>query len=78
MTATASALITGQPHSIEAVSIEMEPTNRAPHIHPIFREDNEVVYHCLEEATQGTSYAASIKMYQHVKDGGVGFQDIIS
>jgi hypothetical protein len=63
------ALMAGQPHSTEAGSVEMELTLRASHIHPIFREDNEAVYHRLEEATRGTSYAALLKLYQCTKDG---------
>ena len=34
-----------------------------------FRDDNSVVYYHLEEATRGTSYAASIKPFQRGKDG---------
>jgi hypothetical protein len=68
----------GQPHSTEAGSVEMELTNRASHNHPLFREDNEAVYHRLEEATRGTSYAASLKPYQRTKDGRGAFEAIIS
>ena len=56
----------------------MELTNRASHIHPILREDNETVYHCLDEATQGTYYAALLKLYQQTKYGRGKFQAIIS
>ena len=42
---------------------------RASHTHALFRDDNSVVYYHLEEATRGTSYAASIKSFQKVKDG---------
>jgi hypothetical protein len=76
--ADAPALMAGQPHSTEAGSVEMELTNRASHIHPLYREDNEAVYHRLEEATRGTSYAASLKPYQRPKDGRGAFQAIIS
>jgi hypothetical protein len=71
-------LMAGQPHSTEAGSVEMELTNRASHVHPLFREDNESVYHRLEEATRGTSYAASLKPYQRSKDGRGAFEAIIS
>jgi hypothetical protein len=76
--AVVPALMAGQPHSTEAGSVEMELTLRASHIHPLFREDNEAVYHRLEEATRGTSYAASLKPYQRTKDGRGAFQAIIS
>ena len=42
---------------------------RAAHTHALFRDDNYVVYYHLEEATRGTSYAASIKPFQRGKDG---------
>ena len=42
---------------------------RASHTHALFRDDNSVVYYHLEKATRGTSYAASIKPFQKVKDG---------
>ena len=75
--ATALALMAGQLDSIEAGYVVMKLTNRASHSHPNFREDNEAVYHHLEEATQGTSYAASLKMYQRNKGGRGDFQAII-
>ena len=68
----------GQPHFIQDGSFEVELTNRESHIHPIFREYKEVVYNCLEEDTQGTSYAASLKPYQLTKDVREDFQAIIS
>ena len=64
MTATIPSLMSVKPHYIEAGSVEMELTNWASHIHQIFREDNEAVYHSLEEATQGTSYAELLNPYR--------------
>ena len=55
-------MMSGKPHFIEASSVEMELTNIASLIQPIFYEDNKRVYHHLEEATQGTSYAVLLKM----------------
>ena len=49
--------------------MEGELIARASHTHALFRDDNSVVYYYLEEATRGTSYAASIKPFQKVKDG---------
>ena len=39
------------------------------HSHPLFWEDNSEVYFLLKEATRGTSYAASIKPFQRMKNG---------
>ena len=69
--------MSGKPHFIEASSVEMELTNRALHFNPIFREDNEAVYHCLEAATQGTSNVALLNPYQWTKYGKGAFQSII-
>jgi hypothetical protein len=71
-------LMAGQPHSTEAGSVEMELTSRASHNHPLFQEDNEAVYHRLEEATRGTSYVALLKPYQRTNDGRGTFEAIIS
>ena len=65
----APPLAANQPHSTEHGSVEGELVARAAHTHALFRDDNSVVYYHLEEATRGTSYAASIKPYQRGKDG---------
>ena len=65
----APTLAPNQPHSTEHGSVEGELIARASHTHALFRDDNSVVYYHLEEATKGTSYAASIKSFQKVKDG---------
>ena len=65
----APALAPNQPHSTEHGSVEGELIARASHTHALFRDDNSVVYYHLEEATRGTSYAASIKPFQKGKDG---------
>jgi hypothetical protein len=59
-------LATDQPHSTEHGSVEAELIARSSRQHPLFRGDNNNVYHYLEEATRSTSYAASIK---RTKDG---------
>ena len=66
--AVAPTLAPNQPHSTEHESVESELMARASHTHAHFRDDDSVVYYHLEEATRGTSYAASIKPYQKVKD----------
>ena len=59
----------GTPHSAECGAIEMELIARASHGHPLFREDNALVCYKLEEATRGTSCAASIKPFQRTRNG---------
>jgi hypothetical protein len=73
-----TALAAGQPHSATAGSIEMELIHRGSHNHPLFRDDRATVYYKLEEATRGTSYAASIKPFQRTKDGRGAFDAIIN
>ena len=58
-----------KPHSTVYGSIEVELVARTSHDHELYREDNASVYYHLEEATRGTTYAASIKPYQRNKDG---------
>ena len=65
----APTLAPNQPHSTEHGSVEGELIARASHTHALFRDENSVVYYHLEEATRGTSYAASIKPFQKVEDG---------
>ena len=67
--AAAPPLEAGQPHSIEHGSVENELIARASHTHALYRDDNSAVYHKLEEATCTMQYAASIKPFQHGKDG---------
>jgi hypothetical protein len=57
------------PHSTEHGSVEADLVARASHTHPLYRDDNSAVYYHLEEATRTTSYAASIKPFQRLKDG---------
>lgn len=58
-----------QPYAAIHGSIESELIARALHTHGLYRTDNQAVYYKLEEATRGTSYAASIKPFQRAKDG---------
>ena len=62
--AAAPALAAGQPHSVEHGSVESELIARASHTHALFHVDNSDLYYLLEEATQMTQYAASIKPFQ--------------
>ncbi len=67
--AVAPPLATNLPHSEEHGSVEGDLVARASHAHALYRDDNSAVYYALEEATRGTSYAASIKPFQRAKDG---------
>ena len=59
-------LAPNQQHSTEHGSAEGELIARVSHTHALSRDDNSVVYYHMEEATRGTSYAASIKPFQKV------------
>ena len=58
--------------------MEGELVARASHTHALFRDDNSVVYYHLEEATRGTSYAASIKPFHRGKDGRGAWKAVTS
>lgn len=62
-------ILDGHPHTEKYGSIEGDLVARATHDHPLFKDDNAKVYYYLEEATRGTSYAASLKTFQRSKDG---------
>ena len=62
-----------QPYTATYGSIEAELIARASHNHAPYCDDNEKVYHYLEEATRSTQYAASIKPFQRTKDGRGGW-----
>jgi hypothetical protein len=64
-----TALHAGSPHSTEHGSVEDELIARASHAHPLYREDNQLVYYKIEEGVRSTSFAASIKPFQRTKDG---------
>ena len=61
--AMAPPLAPGQPHSVEHGSVEADSIARASRTHALFRNDNSDLYFLLEEATRGTSYAASIRPF---------------
>ena len=67
--AVAPPLQAGHPHSEVHGAIEGEMIMWALHTHAMFRDDNAAVYYALEEATCSTSYAASIKSFQRMKNG---------
>ena len=49
--------------------MEEELIPRVLHWHTLYRADNGSVYHYLEIATRSTTYAASIKPFQHTRNG---------
>jgi hypothetical protein len=56
-------VMAGHPHAEEHRSVEAELIARTSHAHPLFRDDNALLYYLIEEATRGTGYAASIKPF---------------
>ena len=76
--AVAPPLAPGQPHSTEHGSVEAELIAWALHTHALFRNDNSDLYFLLEEATQGTQYAASIKPFQRHRDGNGAWNALTS
>jgi hypothetical protein len=62
-------LATNFPHSKQQGSVKGELIARASHTHPLFRDGNSAMYYLLEEATRGTTYAPTIKLYQQSKQG---------
>jgi hypothetical protein len=64
-----TALATNLPYLVEHRSVEGEMIVRGSHTHPLFRDDNSMVYYLLKEATRGTTYAPTIKPFQPAKDG---------
>ena len=76
--AMAPPIAPGQPHSVEHGSVEAELIARASHTHALFWNDNSDMYFLLEEATQGTSYAASIRPFQRNRDGEAAWKALTS
>jgi hypothetical protein len=76
--AAVPALMAGKPHSEEHGSVEAEMIARCSHTHPTYRTDNESVYFKLEEATRGTTYAATIKPSQRTKNGRQAYLALVS
>ena len=64
---------TDSPHTEANGSVENDLVEFATHDHPLFRDDSKKVYFYLEEASRGTSYAASLKPFQADKDGREAF-----
>ena len=52
-----------QPYSTQYKSIVEEMVERSAHTHALFKDDNAQVYHCLENATRSTIYAATIRPF---------------
>ena len=67
-----------RPHSDEHGSVEGELVARLDHTSPLYRDDNQQVYHHLEEATRSTIYSATLKPYQRRKDGRAAYLALIS
>ena len=69
------ALLPDQPHSEEYGSVEGELIARLSFDHPLYRNDNELVYSILAKGLQGSKYAATIVRFRRrgVMDGRGAF-----
>ena len=59
----------GQPYSTEHGLLEGDLIFCASHTHRLYRNDNAIVYHNMEEATRGTPYSELIKTFQRQNNG---------
>ena len=64
---TVPPLATGFPLAAGSVEQELLIDCSLHTTHPLFRDDNAEVYYKIEEATQLTQYAASIKPFQQTQ-----------
>ena len=71
-------LLHRRPHSDMHGSVEGELIARLDHTSPLYRDDNQQVYHLLEEATRSTVYSASLKPFQRMKDGRAAYLALIA
>ena len=65
----APALASDQLHSLEHGLVEDEYENFLLHSDISFRNDNGTLFGYLEEATRGTTFASSIKIYERTCNG---------
>lgn len=65
------AFLANRPHSTEHGSVEGELIARLSFDHPLFRNDNELVYGILAKGLQGSKYAATIVRFRRngIMDG---------
>ena len=73
---TPPPLIMNQLHSEIHVSVEGDQISRLAHISTVPRDDNQKVYHFLEEETRGTVYALDLKPHQCTKNGRATFKTL--
>lgn len=62
--AVGPAFLPDQPHSMEHGSVEGELIARLSFDHPLYRNDNELVYSMLAKGLQGSKYAATIARFR--------------
>ena len=65
----APVLEVNQPHSIEQGLVADEYKYRLSHADARYRNENEILYGYLEEATRGSIFVASIKSYKRTRNG---------
>ena len=54
-------LLPNQPYSAQSGSVRGKMVRRLSHTHTLYKEDNNILYSLLDEATRGTIYAPTIK-----------------
>ena len=67
----------GTPHADEYNSIDEQMIALSPHGTATYCQDNTTVWHKIEEANPGTSYANNISPFKMLKDGRGDFKAII-
>jgi hypothetical protein len=63
----------GKPYALDYDTLADEMIARTNHSHDLYRTDNAAVYHDIEKAVRGTSYASSIKVFSDKKNGRGAF-----
>jgi len=71
-------LANSRAYSNATKSVLNELIRRLSHNHPLYKSDNNLVYSLLDEATRGTIYAPTIKLFARTKDGWAAWQAILS
>ena len=67
-------LIAHQPHSADYGSITKELAALTSHDHPLYAQDNYIVYDRIERALTGTSHSSAIIRFRHTRNekGAIG------
>ena len=77
-TEATESLLSDHPYSETGESARGEMVRRLSHTHPLYREDNNLLFSLLDEATRGTIYSPTIKPFARTSNGRSAWQAIIS